>query len=168
MFDRRMRYLDARFCQSDAHRDLLAHENVRVVRFGEAAFQFVELGRREARPVALLLNAAAAAAAGRLTAGAPDAVRVMVVAQALVALGAAVAAVRSRVRRRRRHGRRRCRRRRSLMKRHNRRVERRRRCRHRRRALLAGHDVRTCSFDQHIYWTCTQINKLIARADMQI
>lgn len=40
--------------QPDPHRDLLPHEDVRVVRLGEAPLQLVQLGRRETGSVPLL------------------------------------------------------------------------------------------------------------------
>ena len=51
--------LNARFGESDAHSDLFAHENVRVVRLGETALQLVQLRRCKPRPVPLLLHPAA-------------------------------------------------------------------------------------------------------------
>ena len=48
--------MDARFGESDAHGDLFAHENVRVVSLGEAALQLVELGGSETGPVPLLFG----------------------------------------------------------------------------------------------------------------
>lgn len=47
-------YLHSGLRQSDPQRQLLPHEDVRVVRFGEAPLQLVELRRREPGPVPLL------------------------------------------------------------------------------------------------------------------
>lgn len=48
-------HLHSGFGQSYPHRDLLAHEDVRVVGLREAPLQFVQLGRSESRSVSLLL-----------------------------------------------------------------------------------------------------------------
>lgn len=48
-------HLDAGLGEADAHGDLLAHEDVRIVGLREAALQLVQLGGREAGAVALLL-----------------------------------------------------------------------------------------------------------------
>jgi len=48
-------YLHPGLGEADAQRQLLPHEDVRVVRLGEAPLQLVQLRRREARPVPLLL-----------------------------------------------------------------------------------------------------------------
>lgn len=51
----RPQYLHSGLGQPDTQRQLLAHEDVGVVRLSEASLQLVELRRGEARPVALLL-----------------------------------------------------------------------------------------------------------------
>lgn len=47
-------YLHSGLCQPDPQRQLLPHEDVWVVRFGEAPLQLVELCRGEAGPVPFL------------------------------------------------------------------------------------------------------------------
>ena len=56
------RYLDAGLGQADLEGDLLAHEDVRVARFGEQRLEHVELVARERRPLATLLPAGSAVA----------------------------------------------------------------------------------------------------------
>lgn len=48
-------HLNAGLGEANAHCDLLAHEDVRVVCLAEAALQLVQLRRREACAVSLLL-----------------------------------------------------------------------------------------------------------------
>lgn len=60
-----MTYLHSGLGEPDPHGDLLPHEDVRVVRLGEAALQLVELGGREPRAVPLLLAARLVVAGGR-------------------------------------------------------------------------------------------------------
>lgn len=48
-------HLHAGFCQTDPESEFFAHEDVRVVGFGEAAFQLVKLCRSKPSPVAFLL-----------------------------------------------------------------------------------------------------------------
>jgi hypothetical protein len=43
-------------CETNPHGDLLPHEDIRVVRLGEAALQLVQLRRREAGSMSLLLR----------------------------------------------------------------------------------------------------------------
>lgn len=73
-------HLDAGFGQADPHGQLFPHKDVRVVGLGKAAFQLLQLGRREARPVPLLFagfevvvaGVAAVAVAARVAAAGHD------------------------------------------------------------------------------------------------
>ena len=49
-------YLDPRLCEADPQRQLLTHEDVRVVSLAERSFQLAQLRRSKARPVSLLLE----------------------------------------------------------------------------------------------------------------
>jgi len=54
MFVSAFPHLYARFCESNAQSQFLSHEDVGVMGLGEAAFEFVQLRRREAGAMTLL------------------------------------------------------------------------------------------------------------------